>query len=321
VLQGFAGGCGAAVGRAVVSDRYEGLDAAARYGTLMAVSLLGPIVAPAVGGLILAAGDWRTVFGFLTALGVLMTLGALFGIPETLPPETRSPAGLAHAGRRMAGLLRRRRFVRVVVVQCLATAGFFTYIGGSSIVLQDDLGLTAGQYTLLFATNAAAMAGASLVFRLTVRRAGPRRLRMIGLVTSGCAAIALACYAVVAQDGVALAPVWALLAVTVGGMGLTIPATTAMAQEIGRDVGGTAAALQGGLVFGVGAVCTPLTGVLGLETVAGMACIMAALFACAVGAWAIDERKYGRGSRTIASPDVVEEPAVRGGAASDGRPV
>lgn len=281
-VQGFVGGCGAAVGRAVISDRYQGVEAAARYGTLIAVSLLAPVIAPAVGGVILTVTDWRGVFVFLTALGVVMTLGILVGVPETLAPAARSAGGLRHAGARMWMLLGRRPFMAAVAVQCLATAGFFTYIGGSSIVLQDRLGIGPGTYTLLFATNAAAMACTSLGFRLTVRRVGPHRLRVLGLAVSGGAAVGLAGYALAAGEAVTLAPTWALLCVTVAGMGLSIPSTTAIAQELGRDVGGTASALQGGLIFGVGALATPLTGVLGLTSVAGMATIMAGLFLCAI---------------------------------------
>jgi DHA1 family bicyclomycin/chloramphenicol resistance-like MFS transporter len=69
-----------------------------------------------------------------------------------------------------------------------------------------------------------------------------------------------------------------LLALAAAGMGLCIPATTALAQEAGRRVGGTASALQGGLTFGVGAAATPLTGLLGAETVTGMATLMAACY-------------------------------------------
>jgi DHA1 family bicyclomycin/chloramphenicol resistance-like MFS transporter len=77
---------------------------------------------------------------------------------------------------------------------------------------------------------------------------------------------------------VALAPTWALLAVVAAGMGLCIPATTALAQDAGRRFGGTASALQGGLTFGIGAAATPLTGLFGAETVTGMATLMATCF-------------------------------------------
>src|SRR4051812_26116862 len=135
--QGFAGGCGLSVGRAVISDRWTGADAAVAYGTLTTFTLLGPIIAPPIGGLVLLRGDWRDVFWFMAALGLVTSIGVFFGIGETLPVERRHPPGLGATGRRMATLLRNRTFRTALLVQCLATAGFFTYIGGSSFVLQE----------------------------------------------------------------------------------------------------------------------------------------------------------------------------------------
>ncbi|MEP7178109.1 MAG: multidrug effflux MFS transporter [Pseudonocardiales bacterium] len=283
-LQGFAGGCGVAVGRAVVSDQHSGSAAAQRFGTLASVTLLAPVLAPAMGGVILLVGDWRTVFGFLTAVGILMAAAVLVGMPETLPAEARHPPGLAANLHRMGALLRARAFAAPVVVQCLATAGFFTYIGGSSFVLQGEMGLSRIGYTVLFACNAAGMVAASVCFRLTVARVGPSRLRTIGLLASTCAVTVLAGYAITAGSRIALAPTSALLGVSVAGMGLCIPATTALAQEAGRRAGGTASALQGGLTFGAGAAATPLTGLTGASTVTGMASIMAGFFLCSTGA-------------------------------------
>jgi len=292
-LEGLAGGCGVAVGRAVISDRFAGVDAAQRYGTLAAITLLAPIVAPAIGGVILVFGDWRAVFGFLTVVGVVMSAGVLVGVPETLPHAARHPHSLGGTVRRMSGLLRERAFMTPVLVQSLATAAFFTYIGGSSFVLQSAFGLSQTGYTVLFATNAAGMAAASATFRFTVRIFGSARLRAVGLIASTAAATALAGYALAAGADVALTPTWVLLAITVAGMGLCIPATTAIAQEVGRRVGGTASALQGGLTFGVGAAATPLTGLTGAQSVAGMAAIMSGLFLCALTALLVSSRRAG----------------------------
>jgi len=136
VAQGMAAGAAAAVGRASVTDTREGRAAAATFGTLTAVSLVGPVVGPAVGALLLPLGGWRAVFWFLAGVGVLMTAAAAIGLPETLPPERRQPGGLRRLLGRSAELVRDRSFITPVAVQCLVTCGFFVYIGGSSIVLQ-----------------------------------------------------------------------------------------------------------------------------------------------------------------------------------------
>ena len=276
LVQGVVAGGGVAVGRAVVSDRYTGAAAATRYGTLASITFLGPVVAPAIGGVVLAVGSWRTIFALLAAVGLAMVVAVVVALPESLPPERRHPAGLGQTLRRMGGLLADWPFLRHVVVQCLATAGFFTYIGGSSFVLETAYGISQSTYAVVFATNATAMVLASAGFRLLVGRYGAARLRSVGLAASTLAAGALLVLAVSDRDAsVPFAVPWVLLCVVVAGMGLCIPGTTALAQEAGRRAGGTASALQGGLTFLVGAAVTPLTGLIGYRTLLPMAVLMA----------------------------------------------
>ncbi len=285
LLQGIAGGGGVAIGRAVVSDRYEGAAAAARYGTLSSIVFLGPVVAPAVGGAVLTVGTWRTVFVLLTALGALMVVAVVVGLPETLPADRRHASGVGAGLRRMGDLIGDPAFIKHVVVQCLATAGFFTYIGGSSFVLETVYGISATTYALVFAGNATAMALTSLAFRLTVVRVGAAPLRTVGLLAATAGAAGL--LAVALTDREAALPLgvpWALLCVVVAGMGLCFPGTMALAQQAGRRAGGTAAALTGGLTFLVGAAVTPLTGLLGYDSLLPLAVLMTGFFVAA-SAW------------------------------------
>ncbi len=277
----MAGG-GVAVGRAVVGDRYTGAAAATRYGTLASIVFLGPVVAPAVGGVVLAVGSWRSVFGLLAVFGLVMVVAVVVALPETLALERRHPAGLGRTLRRMADLAGHWPFLRHVVVQCLATAGFFTYIGGSSFVLETAYGIGQSTYAAVFATNATAMVLASAGFRILVGRVGAARLRTVGLVGSTSAAVGLLVLAGVDRDAsVPFMVPWALLCVVVAGMGLCIPGTTSLAQEAGRRAGGTASALQGGLTFLVGALVTPLTGLVGYDSLLPMAALMAAFLVAA----------------------------------------
>ncbi|GAA1924615.1 multidrug effflux MFS transporter [Nocardioides marmoribigeumensis] len=282
LLQGFACGAGVAVGRAVVNDTYVGRRAAAMFGTLTAVSLIAPVVGPAIGGVLLAVGDWRLVFWFLAAIGVAMTVAALVGLPETLPPSERHPGGLRALRLRSADLLRDRAFRTPVIVQSLTSAGFFIYIGGSSLVLQEDLGLTPGDYARLFTVNAVAMVAASIAYRLLVMRLGPVVLRRVAVVVQTTAVLTLVAVSTTSLPGrPPLVVVWVCLAAMTAGLGAFLPSNSAIAQEAGRRYAGTAAALGGGLPFLAGALTTPLTGVVGVQTVPVMASGMAFFFAAA----------------------------------------
>ncbi|RKN38414.1 Bcr/CflA family efflux MFS transporter [Micromonospora endolithica] len=298
--QGIAAGAGVALCRAMVTDAWQGTQAAARFGTIASVTFLGPVVAPAVGGVILEHGSWRTVFGALAGLGLTMVVAAVVGLPETLPAHRRQAGGPRDAVARMGELLRDRTFRSHLAVLCLAIAGFFTYIGGSSFVFQTAFRVDEFRYTLIFATNAAGMAGAGLLFRVLVGRLGAARLRAAGVAVSTVATLALLVVALV--DRRAEAPLvvpWALLGVVVTGMGLTLPATTALAQEAGRRFAGTAAALQGGLGFLAGAVVTPLTGVLGYTTLLPMVAAMAVFFVAASGGLVLSARRGGGVSQAL----------------------
>ncbi|MCD5310090.1 multidrug effflux MFS transporter [Kineosporia babensis] len=309
LLQGLAAGAGIAIGRAVVGDAYPPAEAARRYGTLAAIVFLGPVLAPAAGGAVLAVGDWRTIFFVLTGFGVLMVLSVLLGIPETLPASERHGSGLGATVRRMGDLGSDWSFMRHVVLQCVVTGGFFTYIGGSSFVLQEVYGISEGTYATVFAVNACAMAAATLVFRALVGRVSSQRLRLLGMSLSAAAAAGvLGCALYERVDGQAppLAVIWVLLTVLVGGMGFTIPAATALGQEAGDRSRGTAAALMGGLVFFCGAAVTPLTGLIGYGTLLPMAALMSGFFVLALLLLAVLGRPGGpdRVGRPETSPVV-----------------
>ncbi|MDH2445151.1 Bcr/CflA family efflux MFS transporter [Amnibacterium sp. CER49] len=283
LLSGGAAGAAAAVGRAAVTDSFEGRAAAAKFGTLTSVSLVAPVAGPAIGALLLPFGGWRAVFWFLAVVGVVMLVGAAVGLPETLPVERRRPGGVRQLLRRTGELIRDRPFITPVAVQCLVTCGFFIYIGGSSIVLQTDLGIGPGLYATVFATDAAAMIVSSLLFRALVLRLGPEVLRRCAFAVQAGGVFALVAVALVAAPSAPpLVAVWTCLAVMTFGLGAYLPANASIAQRAGRRYAGAASALSGGLPFLAGSLMTPLTGLLGSQTVLAMAGGMGAFFLLAV---------------------------------------
>ena len=287
LLGGLAAGAGVATGRAVVSDYYEGNAAAKKFGTLASINFLGPVVAPAIGGLILTVGTWRTIFWSLSGLGVVMFVAVAARLPESLPPSERHRGGVTATWARMVDLLGTRVYLRHVLVSCLATAGFFTYIGGSSFVLQTVYGISQTEYAIVFSVNALAMVVAGALFRVLVGRAGAVRLRLAGLLLATIASVALVGLAFIPRsDRPSVVAPWIILSCVVAGMGLVIPASVTLAQQAGERFRGTASALQGGLSFLSGALVTPLTGVLGDTSLTAMALLMAGFMLAAVAALA-----------------------------------
>ncbi|WP_412161023.1 multidrug effflux MFS transporter [Curtobacterium flaccumfaciens] len=278
VAQGLAGAAGAVAGRAMVSDVTSGTRMAKVFGTLAAINAIGPVVAPLAGGAVLTIGTWRLMFVVLAVLGAVFFVAVVLRFRETLPPERRGGVGFAANGQRIRELLAIPRFRAYVLSGVLSTVGFFAYIATSSFVFQSEFGFSEGLYTLVFATNASMMIVTTLLFGRLVGRFSEDALLTLGLVVGTVGATAVLVSALL---GLGPVPVWCALAVVTAAWGFVLPAAMTRTQHVGAAHPGTAAALQGGLTFGIGGLGTPLAGALG-GTALAMGGVMAALMAAAV---------------------------------------
>ncbi|MGW0593995.1 Bcr/CflA family efflux MFS transporter [Streptosporangium sp. NPDC002607] len=274
-LQGCAGAAGLVLARAVLTDRFAGPRLPFYFSILAMILGVAPVLGPLLGGMIVTASGWRAVFWALTAFGLVMLAATWLGVPESLPPARRSPGGLGPAFASMAALLRQRAFTGYTLTLGLAAGAMFVYIGASSYVFQNGFGLSAVQYGLVFAVNAAAMLAASASFGLTARRVALPALLSGYLAIGTLGALALAIQATLAPT---LAGTWLCLAVMLFGIGGVFPAVTTITQTIGHARAGAASALSGGAAYLFGALAAPLSG----TTLRAMALIMPAALVLAV---------------------------------------
>lgn len=264
-VQGFAGAAGIVLARAVIVDRTSGRRTAQLFTLMMAINGVAPVVAPLLGSGLVDPIGWRGIFVVLAGLAVLMVVGVLVAVPESLPVERRRTGGLRRTAADIASVLRRGPYVAWTLVLALSFSTMFAYISGSSFVLQDVLGLSTVGYAAAFASNAA---GLVLVSVLGARwDVDPRRKATIGVAILVTAAAALLA---VTAAGAPVWPVLVLLFLAVSSLGLIMGNATALATGHARDVAGTASALLGAGQFGLGAAVSPLVG----SSASAMAAVM-----------------------------------------------
>lgn len=161
VIQGLAGSLVFVVALSSVGDRAKGDDATRLFAALMVVAMTGPIIAPALGGVIEQALGWRAVFVVLAALGLAATALAFFVLPESLPVADRSPMRLGPVMVIYGRLLTRGRFLLPWAAMSVAFVFLFSYIGGASYVYQGHYGLKQAEFGLVFGlTGVTALLGA-----------------------------------------------------------------------------------------------------------------------------------------------------------------
>lgn len=259
-VQGFCGGAGAVISRAISSDLYSGKQLTKFLALLMLVNGVAPVIAPALGGVILSFATWRMVFVILTIFGILMLLGSLLKVPESLVEERRDSPHIISIFKNFKLLLMTPRFVLPMLIQGVTFIMLFSYISASPFVTQNIYHMSAQQFSIMFA-----LIGLSLIFSSQLtgklidyidRQILLRILTMIQLIG----------VAVVSVTLITHLPIWILF---IGFIILVAPVTgvatlgfsIAMEERTGGN--GSASSLLGLIQSLLGGLVSPLVGVMG----------------------------------------------------------
>jgi DHA1 family bicyclomycin/chloramphenicol resistance-like MFS transporter len=263
-LQGFAGAAGLVISRAVVRDLFQGHEMARVFSLLMAITGVAPVIAPLGGAALLLFVDWRGVFIALGVLGLGIFILSWFAIPESLQQPNRETGGFTTQIREMGRTVRIRSFMTYAMVSGLSGAALFTYISMSSIVFQDDFGLSPQLFAVLFAINSVGIVVGSQLNSVLTRRYSLHALAIAGLVIGSLAASSVA---FAALAGLALIVLLVPLFVATFVQGGIIPDISAIALEPFARGAGAAAAILGTSQFLLGALIPPLVSLGGTSAV------------------------------------------------------
>jgi len=243
------GGCAAAlIGRAMVRDLFHEREAARVFSLLMLIMGLAPILAPLIGGQMLAFG-WQGIFILLLVFATLSLAAVVFGLAESLPAERRETRGMAVVFPVYRGLLADRRFCGYTLAQAFASAGMFAYITGSPFVFIRLYGVDPHYYGLLFGSNAVGLIACSQVNRYLLRRRSDTTILRRALIVIALSGVCLGVAGFFRLGG--LPGLMAPLFVCISSLGFIMPNATAAAMNRSGGHAGSAAALIGGIQFAV----------------------------------------------------------------------
>lgn len=303
VLQGLGTSSAAVIALAVVRDRFDGRGAARLQARLMVIVGVSPLFAPTVGGLLLQLFDWRGVFVALAVLSA--SLGVAVGIllPETVPTSRHRRFRLVPALRGYAGLLRDPALIGLVLVAGMAMSAIFGYVAQSSFAFQQQYGLSAAAFGVIFASGGGMLVLGTQVNGSLVHRFSSQGLLVTGL---GCGAVSGLLLVAGATSGLGgllglLVPLWA----TMFCIGLVMPNSPVLALERHATAAGATAALLGASQNGVAAAAAPLGGALPLPPATSMALIMSGALLVALVVYSAFTR------RALAHPPVLHGEEAR----------
>lgn len=290
-LQGMAGAAGVVLSLAIVRDMYEGTELARVLGLLTLVFGLAPVLAPVIGGQVLRFTSWRGVFGVLAAVGMALLVASWF-LPETLPPQRRTPPRFRQLLDDSRTLVRDRAYTGNTLALTLGTAALITYISALPFIIEDAYHGSPQLFSLFFTINAIGLALMAQLGTRLIRRMPVARVVHASLLVMVAGALAFLAAALTGHPP--LAALLVPLFVFVASFGMMRPNGTALALDGHASIAGTASAWLGALPFMLGAVLSPLAGLGGQggATVAGV--LIGALCVAALGCQVLLTRDKSR---------------------------
>jgi DHA1 family bicyclomycin/chloramphenicol resistance-like MFS transporter len=271
---------GMVIARAVVRDLTDGTRAAILMSRLVLVMGVAPILAPTVGGAVLAFAHWRFIFWILAAYGATSCFLAWRFLPETLPEERRIRLGLAGQINRYVLILKERTFITHAAMGAAGSFCMFAYLAGSSPVFIQGFGLSPSQFALIFGLCSCGLIAGSQVNARLIPRVG---LSFMLTWISRLSLAATTTLAVLAFSGVhVLASIVAPLVVALSCQGFSNGNTSVGALSRHASHAGSASALMGMAQFSVGATSGLLVGLFTDGTPRGMAALMMGGALCGV---------------------------------------
>jgi DHA1 family bicyclomycin/chloramphenicol resistance-like MFS transporter len=250
----FVQGVGAAstrvVAQSVVRDRFEGRVMAEVMSLIFMTFMVVPVIAPAIGQLIMFSGHWQAIFMFMAVLAAVIQLWAFVRMAETMKAENRRPlrADVVAEGFRL--VFSNRTAFLYGLSAMFAMGGLFGFIGTAQQIYVDIYGLGA-YFPLAFAFVASMMAVASFLNSRVVGALGMRRVAHTALISFTALS---AIWLFLASTGHLPFPVFiAVFTLVMFCFGMVGSNTTTLAMEPLGNVAGTASSIFGFLQTAGGA--------------------------------------------------------------------
>ena len=280
-LQGIGAAASLSMGRAIIHDHFDRMNASKAMATVQTIQAVVPLFALTLGGTFVFHLGWQGIMGLISAAGLL-----LFGLSLLLIPETHSARDKALSLRAISqsygAVLSRPVFCGFMLVSALQVGAFFS-LNAFIPYAYEAHGVSPWAFGLWFALTPAGYLIGNLCNRYFMIERGLERTVFIGCSLSVLSLLLLwGVYDYASFSALAIALPCMLFGFANGFTvaNATIAGIAAAGQQAGTASGfiGAMTMIVGGVggavLIGAGAAHTPLIGVIGML-------VMVAISACA----------------------------------------
>ncbi|WP_251359056.1 multidrug effflux MFS transporter [Kangiella sp. TOML190] len=213
------------------------------------IMMVAPLIAPAIGSLILEISRWQTIFLTLAAYALLILILVSWKLPSCMPEKSdRNWFGEFFANYKL--VFSDLRSVMNIVSSMLGSFAFFCYITAIAFVYIEFFKVSESHFSILFGINVLALLLANIINSRFVVRLGSQTMLTIGLVLG---VVSAGLFVLISKLDLTLYYTVAVLFPIIAGLSLvTVNSDSQILTQFPQQTG-TATAVIGTLRFGSGA--------------------------------------------------------------------
>lgn len=147
-FQGLGLGAIGVVCFAVIQDSAKEGDSSRLFAHLGIVLVLVPTISPIIGGTLLEAFGWRSIFVFVLVLSIFSLIISLFLLPETNTDLSKTKS-FFHIGRSIRDMIKHPVFSKAVLIYPFLSIGYWAFITESAFVFHNVFNLDVSIYKYL----------------------------------------------------------------------------------------------------------------------------------------------------------------------------
>ena len=241
-VQGLGASVGVVVSRAIVRDISSGVQAARILSVMVMIFTAAPMLAPVVGGYLVAGFGWRAPFVAVAVFGAIILFSVTRGLHETRQPN-RDQHILRQLTASASEFFGHRQSVLGLLLIVLPAMGFMSVITGASALIMEIYGYSVKQFGFIFALAGVSILIGSILNRHLLSRFNAMQLAGLGAWLIGLAAAQLVLMAWLGEAGFWW--VWGNVCLYMCGSSFLMANATAIALDPVPKISGAAASIVG----------------------------------------------------------------------------
>ncbi len=242
--QAFFGAMATVNSAAIVRDLFHGKEAAKIFSAIASIMMIAPMIAPALGSLVISLFTWNYIFLFLGIYSLIVLVLIYFKLPIT---GVKSKTKIKEAYKRV---LTHKKAMGYILAVSFGFSGMFIFIEKSSFIYMEYFLISKEYFPLFFGANVLMMIILTKVSMKLIQTIDTRNILKFGIILQLIAGLAL----VVFSFDASIYTIFASMVLYVGSLGFIFGNAMALALDYFKEDAGVANSVIGVTEFTIAGI-------------------------------------------------------------------